>query len=344
MTKCSKRNRFDERPGLMGTGKILVIKLGALGDFVQALGPCKAIRDHHKGAHITLMTGGALRDFAAMSGYFDDIWTGCRPAMLDIGGWLRLRRRLRGGNFERVYDLQTSSRSCRYFRLFRPGPWPQWSGIAKGCSHPHANPDRDSMHTIERQAEQLKMAGIGNVPPADLSWVPAAADKFNIGGDYALLVPGGAPHRQAKRWPAACYAGIGRRLAEQGILPVILGTGNEMPLQSKIRARCPNARTLAGQTDLAGIVRLARGARLAVGNDTGPMHLIAAAGCRSYILYSAASDPALCAQAGPDVTIVRRRKLSDLSLEEIAETIFAGRLLDSLPKHSRFPSPFEPRA
>ncbi len=339
MTKCSGRNRFDERPEMMGTGKILVIKLGALGDFVQALGPCKAIRDHHKGAHITLMTGEALRDFAAMSGYFDDIWTGCRPAMLDIGGWLGLRRRLRGGDFERVYDLQTSSRSCRYFRLFRPGPWPEWSGIARGCSHPHANPDRDSMHTVERQAEQLKTAGIDCVPRVDLSWVPAAADKFNIGGDYALLVPGGAAHRQTKRWPAAHYADIGRRLADRGILPVLLGTGNEMPLQSDIRARCPDARTLAGQTGLADIVRLARDALLAVGNDSGPMHLIAAVGCRSYVLYSAASDPALCAPAGPDVTIVRRRKLSELSVEEMAETIFAGRLLDSLPKRSRFPSP-----
>ncbi len=311
----------------MGSGKILVIKLGALGDFVQALGPFKAVRDHHKDARITLMTGRAFRDLAAASGYFDDIWTGCRPAMLNISGWLGLRRRLRGGDFDRVYDLQTSSRSCRYYRLFRPGPWPEWSGIAPGCSHPHDNPDRDFMHTIERQAEQLKMAGIDGVPRADLSWVPASPaspDKFNIGGDYALLVPGGAAHRPAKRWPAAYYAGIGRWLTGQGILPVLIGAGDEMPLQSKIRAQCPDARALAGQTDLAGIVRLARSARLAVGNDTGPMHLIAAAGGRSYVLYSAASDPALCAQRGPDVTIVQRQELAGLSVEEMTRIIIGG--------------------
>ena len=34
--------------------RILVIKLGALGDFVQALGPFAAIRRHHAGDRITL--------------------------------------------------------------------------------------------------------------------------------------------------------------------------------------------------------------------------------------------------------------------------------------------------
>ncbi len=36
--------------------RILVIKLGALGDFVQALGPAAAIRRHHRDAEITLLT------------------------------------------------------------------------------------------------------------------------------------------------------------------------------------------------------------------------------------------------------------------------------------------------
>ena len=38
------------------TSRVLVIKLGALGDFLQALGPFAAIRHHHKEAKITLLT------------------------------------------------------------------------------------------------------------------------------------------------------------------------------------------------------------------------------------------------------------------------------------------------
>ena len=67
------------------------------------------------------------------------------------------------GAFVRVYDLQTSDRSSFYFRLFRR-PKPEWSGIAAGCSLRHTNSQRDSLHTIERQREQLAMAGIDAVP------------------------------------------------------------------------------------------------------------------------------------------------------------------------------------
>jgi hypothetical protein len=47
------------------------------------------------------------------------------------------------------------------------------------------------------------------------------------------------------------------------------------------------------------------------------MHLIAAAGCPSLVLYGAASDPALCAQRGPNVAILRVDALPDLSAASV---------------------------
>jgi hypothetical protein len=55
----------------------------------------------------------------------------------------------------------------------------------------------------------------------------------------------------------------------------------------------------------------------AVGNDTGPMHLIATAGVPSVVSFSHASDPELCAQRGPDLTILRRPRLEELSVDEV---------------------------
>ena len=180
--------------------RVLVVKLGALGDFVQALGPFAAIRRHHAGARITLLTTRPYAELAEASGSFDEVWIDRRsrlPTRL-----LALRRRLREAGFQRVYDLQTSDRTAFYFRLFWPGPYPEWSGIARGCSHPHANPGRDAMHTLDRQAEQLRMAGIEDVPPPDLSWAMPDVARFNLSGRYALLAAGGAAHRPGKRWPA----------------------------------------------------------------------------------------------------------------------------------------------
>ncbi len=301
--------------------RILVVKLGALGDLIQALGPLAAIRRHHADARIVLLTAVPYAAFMDSCPLVDAVWIDRRPGAFDLGGWLALRRRLRGGGFTRVYDLQTSDRSSFYYRLFWPGPPPEWSGIAAGCSHPHANPRRDFLHSIERQAEQLAAAGIKDVPSPDLGWVAADVGRFGLTGRYALLMPGGAAHRPDKRWPATRYADLARRLLTSGVRPVLIGLESEAPLLAEVAAGAPAALDLAGQTSLAEIAVLARGAVAAVGNDTGPMHMAAVAGVPSVVLYSDASDPALCAQRGPAVTILRRSRLTDLSVDAVAAAL-----------------------
>lgn len=301
--------------------RILVVKLGALGDFVQALGPFAAIRAHHPDADIVLLTTRPYADLGRASGYFDEVWTDPRASWWRVGAILALRERLRGPGFSRVYDLQTSDRSSAYRRLFWPGPYPEWSGIAKGCSHPHANPDRDSMHTVERQAEQLAMVGVAPVPPPDISWMETDIGRFGLPGGFALLVPGGAPHRPGKRWPVDRYVGLARHLAGRGIAPVVIGGKEESGLAAAIREKAPAAVDLTGKTTLADIAALARQAKAAVGNDTGPMHLIAAAGCPTLVLYSHDSDPALCGQRGPRVDILRVPDLAELGVDEVIERL-----------------------
>ena len=296
---------------------VLVIKLGALGDFAQALGPFAAIRSHHVDAPITLLTTAPYADFARASPYFDSVWTDDRAPVWRIGCWLSLRRTLRDAGFARVYDLQTASRSSLYFRLLRPGPVPEWSGIASGCSHPHMNPGRDTMHTLDRQAEQLRIAGIASVPKPDVSWADADIARFGLDERFALLVPGGAAHRPAKRWPVERYAALAGHLARRGVQPVVIGGAGEVGDFT----HATKAVDLSGQTDLFDLVALARTAECAVGNDTGPMHLIAIAGCSSMVLYSHASDPALCGQRGPDVTILRRPALTDLGVAEVIDAL-----------------------
>jgi ADP-heptose:LPS heptosyltransferase len=297
--------------------RILVIKLGALGDIVQATGPFAAIRAHHPDAHITLLTTAPYAGFLRDTGWFDAVDIDTRPGWWQPGAWLALRRRLRAGGFGRVYDLQTSNRSSFYYRLFLPGRAPQWSGIAAGCSHPHANPRRDDMHTAERQAEQLAMAGIAAVPAPSLDWVAADAARYGLPERYALLVAGGSAHRPDKRWPAGRFAQLARRLADRGVTPVLIGTAAEGEVNAMIATFCATARDLTGETGFADIVALARGAAGAVGNDTGPMHLIAAAGAPSLVLFSQASNPDLCAPHGAAVTIVRRPVLADLAVDEV---------------------------
>ena len=301
--------------------RVLIIKLGALGDFVQALGPMAAIRRHHLDAHITLLTTKPYADFASASNVIDDIWLDTRPSWQQLGSWLTLRRRLRQAQFNWVYDLQTSDRSGFYYRLMWPGPYPNWSGIAAGCSRPHRNPNRDLMHTTDRQREQLQMAGIDDVPAPDLSWAQTDLSGFGLSLSYALLVPGGAGHRLAKRWPAASYGALAQWLVEHSIQPVLLGTTLEHDVLDEICSLCPDVLDLRDSTNFLAIPALARGAVCAIGNDTGPMHLISTAGCPTVVLYSYDSDPALCAQRGPAVTILRQNVLANLSQATVIDAL-----------------------
>jgi ADP-heptose:LPS heptosyltransferase len=308
--------------------RILVIKLSALGDFVQALGPAAALRRHHRPDRITLLTTAPYAGLARATRLFDEILIDRRPRVIDIPGWLALRRELRAGLFDRVYDLQTSDRSSFYLRLLWPQR-PEWSGIAWGCSHPHADLERDAGHTIDKQAEQLLMAGIHPVP------LPACPDSTLplptplVGRRFALLIPGSSARHKAKRWPAGHYGALAQRLDQLGCLPVVIGAADETAIAAAIVARCPAALDLAGKTDLTLLARLAQAATLTIGNDTGVTHLAAAGGNPVVVLFSRASEPARCAPRGRAVAVLQRPDLAELSVDTVLEAALA--LLAALP-------------
>ena len=246
---------------------VLVIKLGALGDFVLAMGPFAAIRRHHRGAAITLLTTAPFAELAEASGYFDAVWIDTRPKLTQPFEILKLARRLNNAGFERVYDLQTSTRTGGYFRLMGPlfgAARPEWSGVAPGCSHPHVNPNRAILHTIERQKDQLAGAGIMDVGDADLGWAVADISRFGLTDDaappYVLIVPGGARHRPGKRWPMERFAALAAKLAGRGVTPVVLGAEAEREVADAVCDLCPAARNLCAMTSFIDIIALARGA------------------------------------------------------------------------------------
>src|SRR3546814_20122580 len=97
---------------------ILVIKHSALGDMILARPLFRAIRAHHPGERIVLLTTAPYVELTRASGCFDAIWTDSRPKLWQPGALLRLARLLRSEDFSRIYDLQGSQRTRRiYYRL-----------------------------------------------------------------------------------------------------------------------------------------------------------------------------------------------------------------------------------
>jgi ADP-heptose:LPS heptosyltransferase len=284
--------------------RILVIRHGAFGDIVLSFPAMAAIRARHTGVEITLLTTTLYAPLLGASPWFDRIAVDQKPEWWNLPGLLRLRHQLRG--FDMVYDLQTSSRSTRYFSL---AARPPWSGIAKGCAFPD-DPSRITLHTRERLEQQLRLAGIASLPVPDLSWL--ASPVPDLPRHYAVLVPGAAPHRPEKRFPAEKFRDVAAGLK----MPVVVvGTSSETPL-----AQIIGGTDLTGKTDFLQLATVFRGASLAIGNDTGPMHLAAALGVPCISLFSAASNPALTAPRMPDggwpITL-RRKTLAELPVAQV---------------------------
>jgi ADP-heptose:LPS heptosyltransferase len=290
---------------------ILVIKHGALGDVVLAFRAFAGIRRAHPRAHITLLTTAPFKPLMARSPWFDHIEVDNRASIWSIRNFRLLRQQLRG--YDMVYDLQTSTRSSGYFLL---AGRPAWSGIAKGCAFPHNNPARPTMHTRERIAEQLAVAGIKDLPEPDLSWLTSTdISRHVLPSRFALLVPGASIKWPEKRWPLSKF----KALADGLSLPRVVVGGPDENMPDDV----PGV-NLVGQTSLLELAAITARASLAIGNDTGPMHLAAALGVPSVVLFSHASDPALAAPRYPHggrPTILRAPSLADLPVAQVLSSL-----------------------
>jgi ADP-heptose:LPS heptosyltransferase len=118
-------------------------------------------------------------------------------------------------------------------------------------------------------------------------------------------------------------AWLARHLYGWGFTPVVIGTLTEAPLAKTIKTACPETVNLCGQTSLMDLVALARNAAGAIGNDTGPMHLIAPTKCPSIVLFSGYSDPVRHAPQGARVRTIQVADLGLLHVDDLLRQISA---------------------
>lgn len=345
MISARANTASPENPGAKAKD-VLVIKLSALGDFVLALGAMRAVREFHPSARITLLTTPPFEEFAKVCPYVDAVETDGRPEGLKPTA--ALIQRIKRAKYDIIYDFQTSGRTKNYFTaLMRGGKAPLWSGHHEKCAFFHDNPARAAMHTIDRLAEQLEVAGVApsgrwlgrNAPVPDLGWVrPKLGNTprlnpayFALTPPYMLLIPGASEHREAKRWPVENYAALAKRIADAGIQPAIIGGKAEGQIAQEIVRREPRVKSLVTRTDLFQIVTLAETAVFVVGNDTGPMHMATLAGAPGIALFATTeSKPDHSAPRGPKPVIVNAAPtLQELSVDDVWQSV---RALGVLPR------------
>ena len=226
--------------------RILVIRLGALGDFFLSFSAFAAIRAHHANDHVTLLdeplrsprllgkAPGSTR-FASIRGQAGSIQWGygvCGGSCTDSISFMICKR-------PAAHHAISGLRGVRIGRALHAGrPIP--TQIRNGIS---AIRSTASAGSCRRPACRLRPNRW------DLSWLSGSMPQ--VSRPYGLLVPGtSGSHGGAKTWPVERYGEIAAVLSARGIRPVIIGTAAEARPAAVILGACPQAKDLTGQTSI----------------------------------------------------------------------------------------------
>lgn len=201
---------------------------------------------------------------------------------------LRLLREVRAEAFDVVVNAgnwdEPAVTSALVSRLVGPraavvGPatWPA-SGLMDVAVAPCEGTRSEAVQ--RRWLAHALLPGLSGTPAA-LSFRPTQAAS-PIAKPWAVINPGG--RLGYRRVPAQRFATAARVLAEQGVTPLVTwGPGEELLVDEVLRLE-PRA-VRAPPTDLDALAALMRGAEVTVCNNTGPMHLSVAVGCRTVALF-----------------------------------------------------------
>jgi len=276
--------------------RILIVKLGAIGDVVHALPALAALRRSMPGVHIAwaVEQGGAanlLRGCGLLDELIELDLRGWRKSLMNAQTQIAIRKAmagLRNARFDLSLDFQGLLKSAMVARLARI---PRRIGFASDALREPASAfmltERvavdDSDHVIKKNLKLVEYLGCDisgeyEFPVAlsddDERFAGEQIERF--GGRFAILNPGGG--WPTKLWSAEGFGAIADRLWEAYEMRSVVtyGPGEEELAQSVV-AHSRSKAAAALDATLKQFFALARGAKLFVGGDTGPMHIAAAA-------------------------------------------------------------------
>lgn len=287
--------------------RILAIRLDGVGDLLMTEPALAALNDGGR-RRVTLLTSPAATAVAPILPSVDEVisysapWMKATP-LADATADLALVERLRADAYDAAAIFAVATQSPLPAALVA-----HLAGIGLRAAHCRENPyhlltdwlrepeapfDR---HEVERQLDLVR--GLGFVPRRDRIEVrigagvrAVAREKLSRSGldparPWAVLHPGAsAPSR---RYPADRFGmAAGALVREDGLQMVVVGGPDEGGLVADVRGTmgAPSI-GVVGELSLPELGAVIEGATLFIGNNSGPMHLAAAVGTPSVVLYA----------------------------------------------------------
>jgi lipopolysaccharide heptosyltransferase I len=276
--------------------KLLIVKLGAIGDIIHALPVLAAIREARPDVDISWVAEARSAEVLRGNELIDNL--------IEVDTY-----KLRGEVIERI--LLEASRQIKELRKFEYDVALDLQGLIKSAVIARLSGADErwgfSKNTLREPASRIFLTDTVEIPEYThiirknlmlaeqaLSFVSYGDPKFPIStdelhraeaaaivdqtaGDFAILNPAGG--WVTKLWHAEKYGALADKLWDELGLRSIIATGpKETELAERVMASSRSGKAISVQPTLKGFYELAKNARVYVGGDTGPTHLAIAAG------------------------------------------------------------------
>lgn len=305
----------------MAEPRILVVRLGSLGDVIHTLPAVAALRRAHPRAQLDWIVE---TKWAPLLEGNPDVSEVIGFERAGLAGWRRALARLRAERYSLAVDFQGLYKSALLARLAGARERIGFAGEAArepgaAIFYTHRVAPAGAPHVIERNLALAAAAGAAadavrfplRVAPEAERWLQAQLAAHRI-RDYFVLSPGGG--WRSKLWPAERYGHLHRRLASDprggGWRGVVNFGPGERTLAEAARLVAGEPQPLVAPLELPQLVALLARARLVIAADTGPLHLAAALGTPVVGLYGPTS-PERNGPWGQQEFVVRNARAED---------------------------------
>ena len=258
-------------------GKILVIRGGAIGDFILTFPVLSALRRHFPAAHLEVLGYPHIADLAVAGGLVD------RARSIEAQPL--------AGFFARSGDL--SSELCEYFAsfdiilsyLYDPDKIFQTNvavcSKAQFIAGPHRPDEALNTHAAKVFLQPLERLAIFDPDPVSQLSLDARSKTFS----QLALHPGSGSER--KNWPVTKWEALIETVIAETDHSILLVGGEADGTRTKVLARAiPGARLeLAENLRLVDLAARLQSCIGYVGHDSGISHLAAALGLRGLVLW-----------------------------------------------------------
>jgi heptosyltransferase-1 len=272
----------------MKTSRILVVRLGAMGDVIQTLPAVASVKQSFPQSHIAWAVEEKWIPLLAGNPFVDEVIPVRRRSFSNV---LALRKHLRASRFDKAIDFQGLLKSAITASLGRPeciyGFDRSQAREPLAALFYSTGIKTSAAHVVDRYIELA--AGAGATAITRSFFLPQGEPEGKLPtGDFILANP--LAGWGSKQWPLESYLELARRID----LPLVLNVPQSIV--------APGAHVHV--SGIPGLIHATRRASAVIGVDSGPLHLAAALGKPGVAIFGP-TDPVRNGPYGGSMQVVR---------------------------------------